>query len=232
MHPISIFEEGNAMNRLNIVRMHLYAILVLALLFLLPAVASARSIYKTWGDISLSYPDENWKLLSEASIRNFQHPELNKKILIALNSHTFSEVGADALFRLSISWDYENLNQYDLTMHRAEYDRYLPDEYRQIWAESDRQINTSAYVRNGKIPRQESRIVEARIIDFKGRKAILSHRIIQFASGKEKDSFLITIPLAPYAIVINYNCTRGRDVLLKEVEGILHSVDFSSVPDH
>ena len=158
------------------------------------------------------------------------HGEINK--VVYYNSFTSSEVGADAIFRLSISWDYQDLNQYDLTMHQAEYDRELPDVYRQMWAEVDRQINMSAYVRNGKIPRQESRLVETKIIDFKGRKAILARRIIQFASGKEKDSFLITIPLAPYAIVINFNCTRGHDDLLKEAEGILYSVDFSAVPIH
>ncbi len=212
--------------------MRVCTILIMVLVLLMPAIASAKSIYKTWGDISLSYPDENWRLLSEVSIRNFQHPESDKKILIALNSFTSSEVGADAIFRLSISWDYQDLNQYDLTMHQAEYDRELPDVYRQIWAEVDRQINMSAYVRNGKIPRQESRLVETKIIDFKGRKAILARRIIQFASGKEKDSFLITIPLAPYAIVINFNCTRGHDDLLKEAERILYSVDFSAVPIH
>ncbi len=220
------------MNRAIIIRMRVCAILIVALLLLIPAVASAKSIYKTWGDISLSYPDENWGLLSEVSTRNIQHPESDKKILIALNSFTSSEVGADAIFRLSISWDYQDINQFDLTMHQAEYDRYLPDEYRQIWAELDRQLNMSAYVRNGKVPRQESRLVEARIIDFKGRKAILARRVIQFASGKEKDSFLITIPLAPYAIVINFNCTRGHDDLLKEAKGILNSVDFSAVPSH
>ncbi len=220
------------MNRLIVFPLRACAILVTALFLLMPAIASAKSIYKTWGDISLSYPDENWELLSEVSIRNFQHPGSDKKILIALNSFTSSEVGADAIFRLSISWDYQDLDQYALTMFRAEYDRDLPDTYRQIWEESDRQMNMSAYVRNGRVPRQESRLAEARIIDFKGRKAILAHRVIQFASGKEKDSFFITVPLAPYAIVINFNCTRGHDDLLKEAEGILDSVDFSAVPSH
>ena len=202
------------------VPLHAFAILFMTII-LLPCFSFGGSIFKTWGDISLSFPDKGWIQLTEASIRNFQSRGDDKKVLIALNSFANSEVGADAIFRLTISWDYQDLSQDILTEHRAELDEILPDTYRQTWQETDRKVNST-----GRMPHQTSRLIEARVIDFKGRKALMSHRIIRFSSGEEKDSFLFTIPLKPYAIIINCNCNMGNDALRKDMEEILQSVEF------
>ncbi len=208
------------MKNIRMASLHACVVLLLTVV-LLPCFALGGSIFKTWGDISLSYPDNGWVQLTEASIRNFQSRGDDKKVLIALNSAANSEVGADAIFRLTISWDYQDLSQKILTEHREELDGILPDTYRQTWLETDKKLNST-----GRMPRQTSRLIEACVIDFKGRKALMSHRAIHFDSGKVKESFLLTIPLAPYAIIINYNWNQGNAHLQKDVEGILNSIEF------
>ena len=218
------------MKKIRMASLHVF-VLFMAMV-LLPCFALGGSIFKTWGDISLSYPDSGWKLFTEASIRHLQQAtdmhfgKTDDKILIALNSTASSDIGAAALFRLKISWEYKEMNQEDLAVHRTEYDHMLPELYKQMWSVSDTKINSLPASIRGKIPKETSRVVAARIIDFKGRKAVFSHRIRHFTNGKEKDSFLIIIPLDPYAIVINYNYDSGNARLRKDVEGILRSVAF------